>query len=126
MVKRSLLNSILFLILVIHANVIAQKNNEALGKVTYISSQNIYVQFENTSGILQGDTLYTKVKKKLHPAIKVNFISTRSCAGAPINSDNLKIGDQLYALLTFKQAEEKLLKIRLWLKIILNSQILFQ
>jgi len=110
MVKRSLLNSILFLILVIHANVIAQKNNEALGKVTYISSQNIYVQFENTSGILQGDTLYTKVKKKLHPAIKVNFISTRSCAGAPITSDNLKIGDQLYALLTFKQAEEKIIK----------------
>ena len=58
----------------------SQQRLERLGKVTYKSSQNIYVQFENTEGILQGDTLYTKTKGKLHPAVLVNFISTKSCA----------------------------------------------
>ncbi len=109
-VNRRLLISILLLILLLIAKGQSQQRNEVLGKVTYISSQNTYVQFENTNGIQQGDTLYTKVKGKLHPALKVSFISKRSCAGSPFNSDNLKIGDQLFALITIKQAEKIIVK----------------
>jgi len=87
----------------------SQQRLERLGKVTYKSSQNIYVQFENTEGILQGDTLYTKTKGKLHPAVLVNFISTKSCAGTSINGDNLKIGDELFAVISTKQAEESII-----------------
>src|SRR3972149_6271290 len=87
----------------------SQQRLERLGKVKYKSSQNIYVQFENTEGILQGDTLYTKTKGKLHPAVLVNFISTKSCAGTSINGDNLKIGDELFAVISTKQAEESII-----------------
>lgn len=86
-----------------------QQRVERLGKVTYKSSQNIYVQFESTFGILQGDTLYTKTKGKLYPAVQVNFISTTSCAGTPTNGDNIKIGDELFAMIFTKPAEENII-----------------
>ena len=80
----------------------SQERIEKIGKITYKSSQNIYVQFDNTNGMIPGDTLFTKSKSKLLPALKVSFISSRSCAGTPINMDNLKIGDQLIAIIHFK------------------------
>ena len=86
-----------------------QQRVEIQGKVTYKSSQNIYVQFENTEGILQGDTLYTKTKSKLQPALQVNFISTRSCAGSSFNGYKLKIGDELFALTLAKQEERNII-----------------
>lgn len=87
----------------------AQERIERIGKVSYKSSQNIYVQFDNTEGIQPGDTLFARSKSKLLPVLKVSFISTRSCAGALIISDNLKIGDQLLAVIHIKPSEEKII-----------------
>jgi hypothetical protein len=86
-----------------------QRQSERLGKVTYKSLQNVYVQFENTEGILQGDTLYAKINGKFNPAVQVNFISTRSCAGISIIGDKLKINDELYAVIKIKPAEENII-----------------
>lgn len=97
---------LLFFVFIIEAQ--SQQRVEKLGKVTYKSSQNIYVKFENTEGILQGDTLYLKTNGKLHPAVHVNFISSTSCAGAPINGDNIKVGDELLAIIYTTKKDENI------------------
>ena len=105
--RLSVLWFLLLLVFIVEGH--SQQRVERLGKVTYKTSQNIYIQFERTEGILQDDTLYSKTKGKLHPAVKVNFISTRSCAGTSINGDNIKIGDELFAIIFAKQAEENII-----------------
>ena len=71
---------------------------EKTGTVTYKSSQNVYVKFENTAGILQGDTLYQKTENRMIPAIIIQFISTKSVAGETIGDIDLKVDDKLYAI----------------------------
>mgnify|MGYP001616880539 CR=1 FL=1 len=68
---------------------------EKLGNVSFITSQNIYVRFENTEGIAIDDTLYISAKEILKPSIIVKFISTTSCSGIAINNYQLKVGDQV-------------------------------
>lgn len=72
---------------------------EKTGTVTYISSQNVYVKFENTDGIVKGDTLYLKAGSKLIPAVIVQFISTKSAAGEAAGNTELKVDDKLYAII---------------------------
>ncbi len=72
---------------------------EKVGTVTYKSSQNVYVKFENTEGIAQGDTLYSKTNNQLIPAVLVQFISTKSVAGEPVGSIDLKTDDKVYAII---------------------------
>ncbi len=72
---------------------------EKTGTVTYKSSQNVYVKFENTEGILQGDTLYQKTNNQLIPAVIVQFISTKSVAGESIGNIELKVDDKLYVVI---------------------------
>lgn len=76
-----------------------QERIERFGKITYKSSQNVYVQFDSTNGIRPGDTLFVKTKGKFVPAVAVSFMSSRSCAGANLSSNNLKIGDELIAFI---------------------------
>jgi hypothetical protein len=63
-----------------------EKRMEKAGKITFQSSQNIYVSFDNTEGINKGDTLYVKKNKKLMPAIIVNYLSASSCSGQSIGN----------------------------------------
>ncbi len=72
---------------------------EKTGTVTYKSSQNVYVKFENTKGIIQGDTLYLKADNRLIPAVIVQFISTKSVAGEAVGNTELKVDDKLYAII---------------------------
>ncbi len=95
----------LFLILLLTQSsaLLAQQfhKEEKTGIVTYVSSQNIYTQFDNTDGIKVGDTLYTN-KTKLIPSIIVKFISSTSCAGELIKDKSLKVGDKLIAIAKIK------------------------
>ena len=65
------------------------------GKISFITSQNIYVRFENTEGLSTGDTAYYKYKGKLIPVMVVQFLSSTSCSGKKIDDINLKIGDNV-------------------------------
>lgn len=106
MVKSNIWWIIFFLSFNINGQV--QQRIEKFGKVTYKSSQNIYVKFENTDGIFQGDTLYTKFKDKMYPVMQINFISTTSCAGTPISNDNIKVGDELFAVIFARQEDKNI------------------
>ena len=75
------------------------------GTVSYISSQNIYVKFNNTEGVEAGDTLFIKEKDNYLPAIKVDYISTTSCAGVSITSRKIEINILVYAFISNEQQD---------------------
>jgi len=83
-------------------NIYAQSNLEKrLGEVTYKTSQNIYVKFENTEGISAGDTLF--LEQGNTPCLIVMYLSSRSCAGRQINGKELAAGDTLIAYIKKKK-----------------------
>lgn len=72
----------------------SQESNEVLpGRVSYVTSYNIYVKFENTSNIVVGDTLY-KVENEIQmPCLLVTQKSSTSCvcsalSGCQISKDH--------------------------------------
>lgn len=90
------------LLFILSAGVILSSTVEKMektGTITYMSSQNIYVKFESTGGIAQGDTLFQKIDNKFIPAVKVKFISSRSVAGESISGPDLKVNDILIAVI---------------------------
>lgn len=91
--------ALLFIVLSGIANATTIEKVERTGTITYRSSQNVYVKFETTEGIIVGDTLYQKIENSLTPAVIVRFISTKSVAGETINGLNLNVDDKLIAII---------------------------
>ncbi|WP_243347672.1 hypothetical protein [Parabacteroides sp. FAFU027] len=67
------------------------------GSVSFLSTQNVYVKFENTSGIGVGDTLYVNQKGKLTAAMLVKEFSSISCVCTPLNQLSLPLATPVFA-----------------------------
>lgn len=59
--------------------------NPIEGKVSYITSQNVYVKFSSTEDILVGDTLYIIKDGIKTPALQVSNLSSISCVCIPLS-----------------------------------------
>jgi hypothetical protein len=68
------------------------------GYVSYKTSQNIYVKFENTKDITVGDTLYGVAAGMWLPIMVVHQLSTTSCVGSPVNSAEINLSDTVFSL----------------------------
>jgi len=77
------------------------------GKISFISSQHVYVQFENTSGLASGDTLYITKNKKYIPKLVIKSLSSRSCAAMPFEN-NLSKGIEVVGFVKETKTEEKI------------------
>lgn len=89
---------LLFLIIVLSFGLNGQSISENLsGRVSFVSSQNIYVKFKTTAGISAGDTLFISSKGKMIPVLKVNNLSSASCVCTSISGTNLSIADEIVA-----------------------------
>ena len=55
------------------------QTDNLVGKVSFVSSQNIYVRFKSCEGISVGDTLYITEGNSLVPALIVNSMSSVVC-----------------------------------------------
>jgi len=92
-----LLHLIFIVLLIVTVKMYPQNESrliEKKGRITFQSSQNTYINFTNTEGIKEGDTLFVKQKNKLLPVIIVKYLSVTSCAGE--NTSLLKlIGDEV-------------------------------
>lgn len=89
---------LLFFLLLLTITSFAQTNTENLkGSVSYMSSQNIYVRFENTDGIHVGDTLYIVQNEIKTPALVVKSLSSISCVGSAMGSVSLSVATPLIA-----------------------------
>lgn len=75
------------------------------GKISYISTQNVYVKFDNTEGIAIGDTLFAISKGKLTPSILVKNISSISCVGISLGGVKLALSNEIIANIKPKNHE---------------------
>ncbi|MHB8904624.1 MAG: hypothetical protein ACYC6D_00690 [Melioribacteraceae bacterium] len=93
--------SFLILILISAFHIYAQNitENEKVGRISFVTSQNIYVRFENTNGISKNDTLFLSVSGALKPAIVVQFISSNSCSGVALSSYQFKVNEEVKAVI---------------------------
>jgi hypothetical protein len=77
---------------------LGQANKDNLsGKVSFISSKNVYVKFTSTEGIASGDTLYMTSDGSYKPVLVVNNLSSTSCVCTTISNAVLSVADQVIA-----------------------------
>ena len=87
----------LFLIFYFFAIVFSvQGQDDSIGKVSYITSQNVYVKFKSTEKINIGDTLFLTRKDQIIPALVVDNKSSISCVCTPISSRGINLSDEIY------------------------------
>ena len=67
------------------------------GKVSYISSQNTYVQFISTDGIHVGDTLYQSHNNTLQAVLMVKQLSSISCVCSTLDKIQLATSAEIIA-----------------------------
>lgn len=99
--NNNLIIHVFFLVILLFPEIVFSQVNERKtekhGKVTFQSSQNIYVRFENTEGIKQGDTLYVKRNRRFIPIIAVKYLSASSCSGENIGKVKLNNNETIIA-----------------------------
>jgi hypothetical protein len=83
-----------------------------VGKVSFISAQNIYVRFKSTSGISAGDTLFVSSNERLIPVLKVTALSSSSCvctsiSGMALTPDHLIIARVKSTVAVKESADDK-------------------
>jgi len=84
----------------------AQENQKIIeGKVSYITGNNIYVKFESTAGIENGDTLFVRNNGNPEPALIVRHQSSISCLCNPLNEKKIDVEDLIFARIHQKLLE---------------------
>jgi hypothetical protein len=73
---------------------LGQERREA--EVTYLNSQSVYLRFENTDGINEGDTLYNSSDNS--PCLQVQRVSSVSCLAIRIGNCEPVKGQKFYIL----------------------------
>ena len=83
-------------------------SENAEGVVSFLSSQNTYVKYKSTAGLLIGDTLYTSSNSQLIPALIIKNLSSSSVVCSTIGSVKFNVNDKIIAKrrLENKKAEE--------------------
>ena len=101
--------SFYIIFLLMPAALIAQSGSQSKleGTVSFISSQNIYVKFDNTDGITVGDTLFIKNREKLSPVIVVKHLSSKSVSGTPTGDQIISKGDKIIAIVSGEKGVEE-------------------
>ena len=92
----------LFLFLFSGLGMVGQNQGVTLeGSVTYVTSQSVYVKFNNTAKIKAGDTLFVQQGGNLVPTLKVKDLSSTSCVCIPLSATTFKVSDKVF----FKPAQ---------------------
>ncbi len=68
------------------------------GRVSYITTQHVYVKFKSTDGIAVGDTLFVERDGKMILALQVTGLSSISCVCLPLSNIKLKTDDAVVAM----------------------------
>jgi len=66
------------------------------GKVSYMTSQNVYVKFQSTEKINIGDTLFLTSKGKMMPALIVDNKSSISCVCSRLSNARINVTDEIF------------------------------
>ncbi|MFA4923978.1 MAG: hypothetical protein WC557_07285 [Ignavibacteriaceae bacterium] len=88
------MKKIMLLLIVISVGLFAQNESKINGTVTYISSQNFYVRFENTANISTGDTIY--ISETGTSIGIIQYLSSQSAACVYIQKSGVELNSQVY------------------------------
>lgn len=90
-------NHILLILFALLSTVLFAQNSEEgmQGEVSYITQNSVYVRFETTTGLNQGDTLFMKKGAILNPVLVINNLSSISCVCQPISDITFNVGDKI-------------------------------
>lgn len=80
------------------------------GEITYLSSQNVYIRFNDTSPLTVGDTLFVGNSEDYLPVFIVRFTSAASCAGEPLPGFICKVGDT-FDFILYKELQKSKIEI---------------
>ena len=95
---RHLLPILLFLVAGLTAK--AQDQGEIReGRVSFVTSQSVYVKFSSMESITEGDTLFIKRGSKFIAALQIQSQSSISCVCKPLVETGFKISDIVFARL---------------------------
>lgn len=87
-------------ILVAGLNAMGQdRNGIREGKISFITTQSVYVKFSSMEYISEGDTLYFKQGETYVPALQIRNLSSISCVCNPLVSRAFKVSEAVYAKL---------------------------
>ncbi|HEX5625153.1 MAG TPA: hypothetical protein VFX48_03975, partial [Saprospiraceae bacterium] len=96
----------LMVLLFTSASVHAQQTDSLrAGNVSYVSSRNVYVKFQNTRDISIGDTLFVLDGVERVPALVVTNKSSTSCVGTPLPGMDLKVSSVLHSRVKIEAAQ---------------------
>ncbi len=76
------------------------------GKISFITTQSIYVKFSSMESVSEGDTLYFKQGETYVPALQIRNLSSISCVCDPLVSRTFKVSDVVFAKLDPVKAQE--------------------
>jgi len=65
------------------------------GRVTYITSQHVYVRFSSTEGLTDGDTLFMQGTRGEVPVLVILSHSSSSCVCEPLGVRDFKVSDPI-------------------------------
>jgi hypothetical protein len=77
------------------------------GKVTFTTSRNVYVRFDNTENINVGDTLRWAVDGVLKPCLAVSQKSSASCVCTTLNDCDIQVDDAIFFEYTSLEKKEE-------------------
>ncbi len=90
----------------ISSNIFGQnKDQQLIVKVSFVTSKNVYVKFDNTKDINSGDTLYLSDKKTACLLVKSKSSSSAVCS--TLNNCEIKKGDEVFY---FIKADENIIE----------------
>ena len=100
------LSVLLFIILAL--NSYGQISETVLkGTISYITTQNVYVKFDQTAGIKVGDTLFIARNNVLIPILTVNNLSSVSCVGMPVGQNVLTVSTPIFAKIRMEKKQDE-------------------
>lgn len=86
-----------YLVVVLWLSFFAISVDAQVGKVSYVSSQNVYVKFESTKTISVGDTLFSTKDNALVPVLVVTALSSTSCVCTTVSDAILPVSMEITA-----------------------------
>ncbi|MCB9327360.1 MAG: hypothetical protein H6572_01605 [Lewinellaceae bacterium] len=90
------------LLLCLYCNTSLGQNKSINGRISYLSSTNVYVKFQSTEGILSGDTLYINSNGISTACLLVQQKSSISCVCTAVNSCQPELNQEVLAILNTK------------------------
>lgn len=85
----------ILLLLLFLSEALASGQAPVEGKITYITSQHVYVRFSSTEGLADGDTLYMKEGRGEIPVLVILSHSSTSCVCEPLVDREFKLSEQV-------------------------------